>query len=280
MKKNNILRFSRFICFIFVILSFLWLFLMIYHFIQEKSTLGIIFSIVFLIHILLATIFGNIKLIVLEDCFKYTFLFRTKTFKFDDYIIEEDVSCIRVFDLNRVEKKRISYLWDKDNLIYKTYSKYCDGHETKVIGTNSILKYNFYVRNFAIFWLLFGFICCIGAGVMLYQQLAKIIDEIVMLSILSSIGLILFLYGLLELIKYKNFKILLYDNHIEYVNIFHYKRKISYRDIQMISTDYFIKIRFKNRFLILKCYYFLDNADYIIDQIEKKRRALGIKRRV
>lgn len=236
----------------------------------NQDTFGII--------VLVLMLLGNTILVLY--LFRYTIkiydskvvingLLKSKEYNYSEIIIKKDIRSIRLFDLGYNELCRIALFLDTDNILVKKYNQYCTFQQiNKKSYINNKIKYNFYIKNFSIFGLLFGLVQLILSAVLIYFQEANIIDVGAVIYIFVLIGFVSIFLGFIGLLHYKNFNIIINDNKVYITNYINRTKTFNVALVNYFFTGYKIKVFVEGKKVFSLLYYFLDNSDYILKKLK------------
>ena len=237
-----------------------------------KQSIGvvIVLSVLFIMLILVTFYLTKHRIIVYSDKLVIIGIFASKEFLYENCIIEEDVS-IRIFNNDYNEQIRIGSFLDKKSIILKTYREYCKKNKKEQVKINNVIKYNYYVRNFSLFGIVFSIIFFLLAGLLLYLYVKNIYQDFMMLLFFLVLGVVINVISLIGILNYNNFIISIDEDQVVIYNMF--KCKSNYRTDEIIFED-------AEKFIILYLgenkkkkllYYFLDNSDVLYQLLKMKQ---------
>lgn len=142
------------------------------------------------------------KVNVYDDyCVYVNMVGRKKICKFNEVIISEREKSLDIADLNGKLLYRISYLFVNSDLFIKTYRIYLKANNIKISNLKNkdanIIKCNFYIRNFAVTWLIIGMFFIAGSIIMNFVQ-----PQFILFIILLCFGIAMTLFGIALFLYY------------------------------------------------------------------------------
>lgn len=244
-----------------------WSILTIVAIITEQELLGIIFFGVFTMFCVILTLYLFLyKICVYEDKIEIRSLFGAKTYNYLDVTIWCD-NCIMISNLEGKELVRIAYFFDSDNLIVKTYNGFVKKNNIKYKYISNKIKYNYYVKNFSIFGLIYSLVMFAIFLIILLYEKENINDDLVTNSMFLVLGLLILIPSIAGGLAYKNFEINIDNKDIIFKNWLGYKKIYKIDLLKYEFTGKIIKIILPNKKTKRLLYYFLDNKDLLIEHI-------------
>lgn len=237
-----------------------------------KQSIGvvIVLSVLFIMLILVTFYLVKHRIIVYSDKLVIIGIFVSKEFLYENCIIEEDVS-IRIFNNDYNEQIRIGSFLDKKSIILKTYREYCKKNKKEQLKINNVIKYNYYVRNFSLFGIVFSIILFLLAGLVLYLYVENIYQDFMMFLFFLILGVVINVTSLIGILNYNNFRISIDEDQVVIYNMF--KCESTYKKDEIIFED-------ADKFIILYLgetkkkkllYYFLDNSEVLYRLLKMKQ---------
>lgn len=237
-----------------------------------KQSIGvvIVLSLLFIMLILVTFYLAKLRIIVYSDKLVIIGIFASKEFLYENCIIEEDVS-IRIFNNDYNEQIRIGSFLDKKSIILKTYREYCKKNKKEQLKINNVIKYNYYVRNFSLFGIVFSIILFLLAGLVLYLYVKNIYQDFMMFLFFLILGVVINVISLIGILNYNNFRISIDEDQVVIYNMF--KCKSTYRtdEITFEDADKFIILYLGENKKKKLLYYFLDNSEVLYRLLKMKK---------
>lgn len=244
-----------------------WSILTIVAIITEQELPGIIFFGVFTVFCVILTLYLFLyKICVYEDKIEIRSLFGAKTYNYLDVTIWCD-NCIMISNLEGKELARIAYFFDSDDIITKTYHSFRKKNNIKYKYISNKVKYNYYVKNFSIFGLIYSLVMFSIFLVILIQEKENITDDLLTNYIFLALGLLILIPSIVGVLAYKNFEININNEDIVFKNWLGYKKIYKIDLLKYEFTGKIIKIILPNKKTKRFLYNFLDNKDLLIDHI-------------
>ena len=237
-----------------------------------KQSIGvvIVLSVLFIMLILVTFYLAKHRIIVYSDKLVIIGIFASKEFLYENCIIEEDVS-IRIFNNDYNEQIRIGSFLDKKSIILKSYREYCKRNKKEQLKINNVIKYNYYVRNFSLFGIVFSIILFLLAGLVLYLYVENIYQDFMMFLFFLILGVVINVISLIGILNYNNFRISIDEDQVVSYNMF--KCKSTYRtdEITFEDAEKFIILYLGENKKKKLLYYFLDNSDVLYQLLKMKQ---------
>ena len=237
-----------------------------------KQSIGvvIVLSVLFIMLILVTFYLTKHRIIVYSDKLVIIGIFASKEFLYENCIIEEDVS-IRIFNNDYNEQIRIGSFLDKKSIILKTYREYCKKNKKEQLKINNVIKYNYYVRNFSLFGIVFSIILFLLAGLVLYLYVENIYQDFMMFLFFLILGVVINVISLIGILNYNNFRISIDDDQVVIYNMFKCKSTFRKDEIIFEDADKFIILYLGENKKKKLLYYFLDNSEVLYRLLKMKQ---------
>lgn len=239
-----------------IFFTIFWFILLIAALVTEQQTEGIVvFGIIFTLCLILMLYLTIYSIKVYDERIEIKSIFGYKKYDFEKVIIIFDES-IRIKNLEHKELARISYLLDPNDLIYHSYVKYCKTNHRKEKSNNKI-RYNFYVRNFCIFGIIYSLIMFLLAFYFIYIK-----DDLGYIIFWLLLGIISLILSIIGILSYINFEILVLEDNLVITNFLGQKEIYHYTEVSAQYKKVTIRLKIKKKKKIL-LYYLLDNANIL-----------------
>ena len=237
-----------------------------------KQSIGvvIVLSVLFIMLIIVTFYLAKHRIIVYSDKLVIIGIFASKEFLYENCIIEEDVS-IRIFNNDYNEQIRIGSFLDKKSIILKTYRECCRKNKKEQLKINNVIKYNYYVRNFSLFGIVFSIILFLLAGLVLYLYVENIYQDFMMFLFFLILGVVINVISLIGILNYNNFRISIDEDQVAIYNIFKCKSIYRTDEITFEDAEKFIILYLGENKKKKLLYYFLDNSDVLYQLLKMKQ---------